>query len=388
VDPVGLELEVSLLLRRATTWRLAARQVGSVVVTRAYINRVAMAVPDHEIHSTFVNFAERLLQDRRSRLLFERMAARSQIQHRWSCLAPARLGCNESLDADGFYTLGQFPSTARRMSRYEIEAPSLGVKAVKRLGLGEAVREITHVIVTSCTGFSAPGVDLELVRRCGLDSSVERTMIGFMGCNAAINALKLARHIVRSEPAAKVLVVSLELCTLHLQESDDIDRLLMFLLFGDGCSAALVSAEPAGLAIDGFHAIVVQKAAKQITWNIRDSGFDMVLSGQVPTTIAEALRSGVDLLLSGLSADAIDLWAVHPGGRSVLDAVEGALDLDPSALAASRAVLQNYGNMSSSTLLFVLEVLMREKVPAGARGCAMAFGPGVTAETMLFSAAA
>jgi alpha-pyrone synthase len=362
--------------------------VGVEGVTRAYINRVATAVPEHDVHTTFIAFAERLLRDRRSRLLFERMVARSQIEHRWSCLAPARSGANDSVDAESFYTLGRFPSTAERMSRYEVEAPALGASAVARLGLAADAAHVTHLIVASCTGFSAPGLDLELVRRCGLDPSVERTVIGFMGCYAAISALKLARHIVRSHPDARVLVVCLELCTLHLQETDDIDRLLTFLLFGDGCGAALVSAEPSGLALDRFHAELVQKAADEITWSIGDFGFDMVLSGQVPATIAGALRARSDRVLSGLSADAIDLWAIHPGGRTVLDAVEGAFDLDRSALAASRAVLRDYGNMSSPTVLFVLEAMMRESMPAGARGCAMAFGPGLTAETMLFSAAA
>jgi predicted naringenin-chalcone synthase len=209
-----------------------------------------------------------------------------------------------------------------------------------------------------------------------------------MGCNAAINALKLARHIVRSAPDAAVLVVCVELCTLHLQESDDIDRLLSFLLFGDGCAAALVSAEPNGFALDRFHAEVVPEAAEQITWTIGNFGFDMALSGQVPATIAGALRSKPGRVLSGASADAIDLWAVHPGGRTALDAVEGAFDLDQAALDPSRAVLRDYGNMSSPTVLFVLESMMRQNVSPGARGCAMAFGPGLTAETMLFSAAA
>jgi predicted naringenin-chalcone synthase len=357
-------------------------------VTRAYINRVATAVPEHEVHGTFVRFAERLLRDRRSRLLFERMVARSEIKQRWSCLAPAKPGCNEAVDADGFYTLGQFPTTAQRMTRYETEAPTLGAKAVDRLGLAETVGDITHLIVTSCTGFFAPGIDLELVRRCGLNPSIERTLIGFMGCNAAINALRLAHHLVRSVPAAKVLIVSLELCTLHLQETDDLDRLLTFLLFGDGCAAALISAEPTGFALDGFHAELVQKAAHEITWNIRDFGFDMVLSGQVPTTIVGALRQGSDRVLAGAPAETIDLWAVHPGGRTVLDAVQGAFDLEQSALSASRRVLRECGNMSSPTVLFVLEALMQGKVAAGARGCAMAFGPGLTAETMLFTAAA
>jgi predicted naringenin-chalcone synthase len=254
--------------------------------------------------------------------------------------------------------------------------------------LGETARGVTHLIVTSCTGLSAPGIDLDMVRRCGLDPAIERTVIGFMGCYAAITALKLARHIVRSEPAARVLVLSVELCTLHLQETEDLDRLLTFLLFGDGASAALVSAEPTGLALDAFNAVLVQQAADQITWNIRDCGFDMVLSGQVPATINDALRIGSARVLPDVSADAIDMWAVHPGGRTVLDAVEGAFGLAAPALTASRAVLRDYGNMSSPTVMFVLEALMRQRRPAGARGCAMAFGPGLTAETMLFSAAA
>jgi len=357
-------------------------------VTLAYLNRVAVAVPKHDIHGAFVGFAERSIRDRRSRLLFNRMVARADIQQRWSCLAPAKPGCNESVDADGFYTPGRFPSTGRRMSKYENEAPDLGARAVDDLCLGAASREITHLIVTSCTGFCAPGIDLELVQRCNLNPSVERTLIGFMGCNAAINGLKLARHIVRSVPTAKVLVVCIELCTLHLQETEDIEQLLTFLLFGDGCAAALISADPYGFALDGFHAELVQDAAEQITWAIGDFGFDMVLSGRVPTSITQALRNGADRILSGASPGAIDLWAVHPGGRTVLDAVEGAFDLRRSALAASRAILRDYGNMSSPTVLFVLEALMRDDVPAGARGCAMAFGPGLTAETMLFSAAA
>jgi alpha-pyrone synthase len=357
-------------------------------VTTAYINRVATAVPQHEVHGTFVHFAGQMLRDRRSRVLFERMVSRAQIERRWSQLAPAAAGSNESLDADGFYTLRQFPSTADRMSRYEREAPALAGKAVDRLGLGAAARDITHLIVTSCTGFAAPGIDLDMVRRCGLDPSIERTVIGFMGCYAAITGLKVARHIVRSDPAAKVLMVSLELCTLHLQKTGDMDRLLTFLLFGDGCSAALISAEPGGLAVDGFRALLAPQAADQITWKIGDSGFDMVLSGQVPQTITGALRSGLARVLPDRSAAAIEMWAVHPGGRTVLDAVEAAFGLDGAALAASRAVLRDYGNMSSPTVMFVLEALMRERPRPGAKGCAMAFGPGLAAETMLFSAAA
>jgi len=357
-----------------------------VTVNGAYLNRLAVAVPENEVHSTFVQFAERALRDRRARLVFGRMASRSEIERRWSCLRPAAPGSNERVDADGFYTLGGFPGTATRMQRYAQEAPVLAARAVDGLGLGDAAGEITHLVVASCTGMSAPGVDFEVMRRCNLNLSVERNHLGFMGCNAAINALKLARHIVRSEADAKVLVVCVELCTLHLQESDDLERLLTFLLFADGCAAALVSADPTGFALDGFHAEVMPEAAGHITWSIGDAGFDMLLSGEVPPTIAAVLRSGSERVLSGASPADIALWAVHPGGRTVLDAVESAFELDPGALAYSRGVLRDYGNMSSPTVLFVLEAMMRQKPAPGARGCAMAFGPGLTAETMLFSA--
>jgi predicted naringenin-chalcone synthase len=243
------------------------------------------------------------------------------------------------------------------------------------------------LIITSCTGFSAPGLDLDLIARCELPTTVERTVIGFMGCYAAINALKLAYHIVRSEASARVLVVNLELCTLHLKETADLEQMLSFLLFADGCAASLVSAEPSGIALDSFRAMLVPDTRDLITWNIRDAGFDMVLSGRVPAVIQDGLRRSADEILAGAPAAAIDLWAVHPGGRTVLDAVERAFALAPTALAASRDVLRRYGNMSSATVMFVIERLMRSGA-RGRSGCAMSFGPGLIAETMLFRTAA
>jgi alpha-pyrone synthase len=353
----------------------------------AYLNRIATAVPQNDVHDAFVSFADTLLTDRRSQVLFRRMADRSQIEHRWSGLLPAPLGANAAIDADGFYSRGAFPSTADRMRRYETEAPPLALRAVAGLELDDGERAgVSHLIVTSCTGFSAPGLDLQIVASLGLKPSVERTLVGFMGCYAAISALKLARHIVRSEPDAKVLVVSLELCTLHLQETSNLEQVLTFLVFGDGCAAALVTAEPQGLSLDSFHAEVAPGSADQITWNVRDQGFDMFLSGGVPGSIGKAIGAGRDAILGGAQTGDIDLWAIHPGGRSVLDAVEAAFALPPKALQASREVLRRFGNMSSATVLFVLKALMEDPTP-GTRGCAMAFGPGLTAETMLFSQA-
>ena len=268
------------------------------------------------------------------------------------------------------------------MELFEQNAPVLMKKAVDRLALSEDERAgITHVLVTCCTGLYAPGLDFEIVDHLGLSPGVERTMVGFMGCYAAINALKLARHIVRSEPKAGVLMVNLELSTLHFQESQQLDQVLSFLVFADGAAASLITARQVGFALDSFKALTVPETSGLITWKIRDLGFDMFLSGQVPAELGRALHES-ELMAE---RDAIDLWAVHPGGRTILDAVETGLELPSDALAASREVLSCFGNMSSATIMFVLQRIMQQARP-GQRGCAMSFGPGLTAETMRFHA--
>jgi len=358
-------------------------------VTTAYINRVATAVPPYDMHEPFVAYARSLFAtDRRRAALIARMAEKAAIEHRYSCLEAVDDWINaKALDTAGFYRRGDFPNTAARMRMFEAHAPQLAAQAVERLNLGAERERVTHLLITCCTGFSAPGLDLELIERCKLPTTIERTMIGFMGCYAAINALKLARHIVRSDPSARVLVLNLELCSLHFQETTDIEQVLCFLLFADGCAAALVTAEPEGIALESFRAVLVPESRDLITWNIRDFGFDMVLSGQVPATIQSALAEHAEEILGGTPTQAIDLWAVHPGGRTVLDAVEHAFHLAPHALAASREVLRAYGNMSSATVMFVIERMLREG--SGARlGCGMSFGPGLVAETMLFRTAA
>jgi len=356
-------------------------------LTTAYINRIATAVPAFEVHRAFVHYAGSMFRtDPRRANLFRRMAELAGIDQRYSCLAPAADLDGAALDTGAFYVRGNFPDTAARMRAFEAHAPELAATAVERLQLGAEAARVTHLLITCCTGFSAPGLDFEIVERCKLAPSVERTMIGFMGCYAAINALKLARHIVRSEPASRVLIVNLELCTLHLKETSDLEQILSFLLFGDGCAACLVTSEPHGAAMDSFRAVLVPDTRELITWHIRDFGFDMVLSGQVPATIREALRVSADEILADSPASKVDLWAVHPGGRTVLDAVERAFSLAPAALAASREVLRRYGNMSSATVMFVLQALLRSPT-RGASGCAMSFGPGLIAETMLFRAA-
>jgi predicted naringenin-chalcone synthase len=182
-----------------------------------------------------------------------------------------------------------------------------------------------------------------------------------------------------------VLTVNLELCTLHLQETEKLEEILSFLLFADGCAAALISADPIGVGMESFRAALVPDTRQLIRWHIRQQGFDMALSGGVPGAIRTALSGARGDILG--SADDVDLWAVHPGGRSVLDAVEQAFALPDEALRHSRGVLNDFGNMSSGTVMFVLDRVMRSASP-GAKGCAMSFGPGLVAETMMFRMAA
>jgi len=352
-------------------------------LTTAHLNRIATAVPPHDMHRAFVGFAESMLPDGTKRNLFRRMARQSAIEHRFSYLQPIETEDGSWRDTDGLYVKGNFPGTARRMNAFEQFAPQLARASLDRLALTEEERRgITHVIVTSCTGLYAPGLDFEVVEHLKLNPSVERTMIGFMGCYAAINALKAARHIIRSEPESRVLLLSLELCSLHMQETEELEQLLAFLVFADGCAAYLVSAQPRGLVIDSFLSLSIPATSHLITWRIGEQGFDMHLSGKVPAELRNAVAAAGSEITRGMS---IDLWAVHPGGRTILDAVEQGLGLCREALCDSREILLNYGNMSSATVMFVLQQIMRHAQP-GQQGCAMSFGPGLTAETMLFHA--
>lgn len=355
-------------------------------MTTAHINRIATAVPRHDVHRAFIDFAAGLLPEGTTRNLFRRMARLSAIEHRYSFVNPIVTNNGSWKDEEQIYVPGNFPATARRMELFERFAPELAHAALDKLSVtDEERRSITHVVVTSCTGLYAPGLDFEVVNYLGLSPSVERTMIGFMGCYAAINALKSAHHIVRSEPDATVLVLNLELCSLHFQETNDLEQVLSFLLFADGCAASLVSAQPKGIAIDSFLALRIPKTSDLITWRIGDLGFDMFLSGEVPGEIGRSLKDSGRQITLGKDPLSIDLWAVHPGGRSILDAVEKGLGLPSDALSCSRDVLARYGNMSSATVMFVLKQII-ECAHAGQQGCAMSFGPGLTAETMLFHA--
>ncbi len=356
------------------------------MVAIAHLNRIGTAVPPHDIHQAFVGLVESFIPERREQILFKRMVSRAEIDHRYSHFAPDP---DVGGDTEGFYRVGNFPGTAPRMARYERFAPELAAQAIDALGEFDRAA-ITHIVVASCTGFIAPGLDQMIVAKAGLDPSVERTVVGFMGCYAAVNSLRLAHHFVRSDPRARVLVVNLELCTLHFQQTPELEKLLSMLLFGDGASAALVTAEPEGLALIDFKPVTIDDSAEAITWRIGDSGFDMHLSGEVPKRIGGALmgelqRNDPGGILRGKRPDDYDTYAVHAGGRTILDAVEQGFELSKDTLRWSRGVLRDFGNMSSATLMFVLDRIIR--AGEGGKGLGMAFGPGLAAETFRFERA-
>ena len=351
---------------------------------RAFVNAMACFVPDQDVHREFIGWAERQIGDPRRQALFRRMAERSGIGHRWSVL-PATQGGGSPVAPGGFYA-GNMPSTSERMRVYAQAAPELALSAISKLRQTAPLDGVTHLVVASCTGFVAPGVDQIIAQALGL-ADVERTLIGFMGCYAAIAALRTARHIVRSEPDARVLVVTVELSSLHLQDTSDLEALLAMLQFGDGAAAALVTSDAHGFALRQPFSINLPDSDELIRWTIGDTGFAMHLAGEVPGRIGAALKQQPvrDRLLGDRALGEIDCWAVHAGGRSILDAVERSLDLPADALAASRDVLARFGNMSSSTLMFVLAELLPQ---ANHRvGIALAFGPGLAAEGLHFERA-
>ena len=281
------------------------------------------------------------------------------------------------------------PTTGQRMRHYAASAPPLAVAAgrtaLDRSGLRP--RDITHLITVSCTGFLAPGIDVALIQSLNLPPTVERTHVGYMGCHGALNGLRAARAFADADPSARVLLCAVELCSLHYHYGWDPQRMIANAIFADG-AAALVGA-PGDVAPDEWHAAasgscLIPKSTDAMTWTVDDHGFEMTLSKRVPGLIAEHLKPWLTewLRKNGTALSEVKSWAIHPGGPRILSAAEAALGLPHDATAASRAVFAEFGNMSSPTLLFILDRLRTANAP---RPCvALGFGPGLTAEAVLF----
>lgn len=351
----------------------------------AAVHGIGTAVPDHEVHGAFIDWANAHIDGTRQRKMFARMAARSGIERRWSVLPHGDDG-GSPVAPGGFYDSYPLPGTAARMAAYRSYAPALALSAIADLARRVDLAGITHLVVASCTGFTAPGIDQIIARELGFNDDVERTFIGFMGCYAGVTALRTGRHLVRSEPQARVLVVAVELSTLHLTPTSDIEPLLAMLQFSDGAAATLVTAEEAApteaMRLGNPSSLALSGGEELIEWHIGDAGFTMELSGAVPGRLHDALVDPA--IRTRLVGDqALELYAIHPGGRSILDAVGRGLDLPTHTLDDSRAVLAAYGNMSSASVLFVLARMIAEARTGP--GIALAFGPGVAVEGLAFA---
>ncbi|HEV3003239.1 MAG TPA: type III polyketide synthase [Pirellulales bacterium] len=281
------------------------------------------------------------------------------------------------------------PTTRVRMQFYEEHASGLALTAAEAALCAAAIEPaaISHLVTVSCTGFSAPGVDVALIRSLGLAATVERVHVGFMGCHGAINGLRVARGLAAEMPAARVLLVAVELCSLHYCYQWDPAQMVGNAVFADG-AAALVAAHGNSTA-DAWRVLatgscLLPDSQDAMAWQIGDHGFEMQLSARVPDLIGEHLRPWLTRWLDrqGVALENVGSWAVHPGGPRIVSAVEAALRLTPGATAVSREILAEHGNMSSPTVLFIVDRLRSRRAP---RPCvALAFGPGLMAEAALF----
>jgi len=287
--------------------------------------------------------------------------------------------------------LEPFPSLEHRMTWFNKYAAPLSVDAIRNCLEGKMHHHhITHLITVSCTGMCAPGLDLQVMELMDLPKNIYRTSVNFMGCYAAIHALKMADAICRQDKDAKVMMVCTELCTLHFQREPTQDNIASSLLFGDGSAAALITSdsEPMhGLHIDNFYAEVVPKGKKDMAWELSSTGFLMTLSSYIPELLQEDFEPLVNRALqhAGISKDQIMHWCIHPGGKRILEAIHKSLQLQNGELQTSYDVLRDYGNMSSPTILFVLKEIMRNTLKKDEKIFAAAFGPGLTMETFLAS---
>ena len=331
--------------------------------------------------------------DEKQKRILGYLYGHSGIDTRYSVIPDFTLPVDEWAFFPRSRDLEPFPNLEHRMEWFQRNALPLSLESATRCLDGIMNKEeITHLITVSCTGMSAPGLELQLMEALGLKPDTTRTAINFMGCYAAIHGLKMANDIVTAQPSAKVLLVCTELCSLHFQKAFTEDEITAPLLFGDGSAAALIVADEdrhSGIRLQSFYSEVLKDAKDSMTWRLSSSGFVMTLSGDVPEIFRADIGSLKDhaLAKAGYADDAIKYWCIHPGGKRILEAIGKGLSLTHDDMAASYGILKEYGNMSSATVLFVLQrmwaQLMADK---GSPLFAAAFGPGLTMESIIMTA--
>ena len=363
----------------------------------AYISAIGTAVPEYRYEQREIAdfMIERLQLKPYQASKLRALYRATGIKTRYSVLPDY----NKRIEESAFYPktpdMEPFPTVASRMKSYESEAVQLSTLAAENClsRAGNPDRSgITHLITVSCTGMYAPGLDIDLVHQLNLPYTVQRTGINFMGCYAAFNALKVARSVVEADATSRVLVVCTELCTLHFQKETDDDNLLAGAIFGDGSAALLVSGAPiAGqpnLEMVQQHCDLLPQGRQDMAWRIRNFGFEMKLSAYVPDLLQEGLQ-GLLKKLSLPEDDPADYYAVHPGGKRILKVIEEQLGISREENRFAHQVLQQFGNMSSPTILFVLGAMNSglSRADHGKRVLSLAFGPGLTLESLVFNIA-
>lgn len=310
----------------------------------------------------------------------------SGIKQRYSVIADYSQPAEEWKFYPPTENLEPFPSLEQRMMVFNKQAPLLSVDAIRNcLNHVHDHKKITHLITVSCTGMSAPGLDLQILERMDLEKNIFRTSVNFMGCYAAIHALKIADAVCKTEKQAEVLIVCTELCTLHFQKKATQDNITSSLLFGDGAAAVLISSDEnmhEGLYIDNFYSEVISKGKRDMAWELSSNGFLMTLSGYVPDLIEEDFEKIVEKALKKetISKEEISHWCIHAGGKKILEAIHKSLQFTNGRLSASYKVLNEFGNLSSASILFVLNEMLHEKKQIK-KLFGAAFGPGLTVET-------
>ncbi len=354
-----------------------------------YITHIGTAVPEHKIPqmdlSGFMANAYGLVNGTEVRL--NALYRATRIKTRYSVIKDYIAGVENSFYPNN-QELEPFPDTASRMNLYKKEAIKLAKGAILDCIKGSKfdLKAITHLITVSCTGFYAPGLDIDIVNQFGLKSNVSRTAINYMGCYAALSALKIGNSILSAHPDSRVLIVAVELCSIHFQKQDTEDNRLANALFGDGAAAVVLESstnEGVNLEIIHFESEILAEGSSDMVWSVGNQGFEMRLSSYVPAII----EKGIDGLLKSYeknNSGQFNHFAIHPGGIKILEAVERKLGIGKEQNRFAHQILRNYGNMSSPTILFVLKSLIESFSDKndGERIFGLAFGPGLTLESM------
>lgn len=283
---------------------------------------------------------------------------------------------------------GLMPSTQERNDIYVQEAPKLAMQAAIALfnEWNRDPQEITHIISVSCTGVMAPGIEFLLHQQLNLSPQIKRIGINFMGCFGAFTGLMVAAAIAEQNPLHRVLLVCTELCSLHLQMDVRPEVFIGNILFGDGAGAVLVGCQPREgetplWSIEKLGSYALKESVEKMTWTLTDEGFAMYLDRDIPKIIEDAIADFAATCI-GKHDFANYTWAIHPGGKAIVQAIERACSLRKEQTAASWQVLDQYGNMSSATFLFVLKELSRT-ISAHQQVLGLAFGPGLSIESIV-----